>query len=57
MLDFIGDWVGIHEWQTITINDYVFCVPNLDWCLKSIFLLLFTYIFIKSFFNFIKTLH
>ena len=57
LLDFIETWVGVHEWELLEFNGVQFCVPNLNWCLKAVFLLLFTYIFIKSFFNFIKTLH
>lgn len=56
LLDILEKFVGQHEWQSIVIDGYVFCVPDLFWCFKAVFLLLFTYFFIKSFFNLLKTL-
>ena len=55
LLDILEKFVGQHQWETIEVGEYVFCVPNLFWCFKAVFLLLFTYFFIKSFFNFLKT--
>lgn len=56
LLDILDKFVGQHQWQTIEVGEYAFCVPDLFWCFKAVFLLLFTYFFIKSFFNLLKTL-
>lgn len=56
LLDILDKFVGQHHWQTIEVGDCFFCVPDLFWCFKAVFLLLFTYFFIKSFFNLLKTL-
>lgn len=50
MID-LESFVGSHVWELHTINDKVFCVPDLNWCAKVLFLLIISYFMVRSIIN------
>ena len=44
-------WCGTFEWQTITINNSNFCVPDIEFICRFIILCIVIYFLIKGFLN------